>query len=81
MDGTRFDALAKSLARGLTRRRALASIGAVIAGSTAASASAATGRPEGALCRKHGDCASGICGPNEARSSHCYAQHIHYYVL
>ena len=66
MDGTRFDALTKSLARGLTRRRVLASIGAVFAGSAAASASAATGRPKGALCRKHGECASGVCGPKDA---------------
>jgi len=78
MDGQRFDALARTLASGMTRRRGLkAFIGAV-----GGAALAAIGlddadakhvcRVAGQVCRKPGDCCSRFCGPaNQYGRQYC----------
>jgi hypothetical protein len=66
VDGKRFDAFTRTVATGLTRRRVLGALSGVFAGVLAAPAAAATARPAGAICRKNGDCASGVCLPKDA---------------
>src|SRR5690349_5723735 len=66
MDDLRFDALTKSLAGGLTRRRILAGVAAVATVLRAVPAGAVTKRRRGEICRKDGECASGVCGPKDA---------------
>lgn len=69
MDGARFDHLTKSVA-GASRRSLLkAAVGTLLGGalaSTGRRGAAAAGRHVGEICRKHGDCASGVCGPKDA---------------
>ena len=65
MDGTRFDALTRTLALGQTRRRMLGALTGVFAAALTASAGAATKRRRGEICRKDGECASGVCGPKD----------------
>lgn len=71
MDGTSFDALARSLAtsgsrRGLVRRGALGALGAALAGLGAReSAVAAECRGRGDKCRRNGQCCSGKCRRNK----------------
>ena len=65
MDGSRFDALARAAARTPSRR---ALLGAALGGLTAVllgnrvNAAQVLRRP-GEICRKDGECASGVCGP------------------
>ena len=66
MDGTRFDALTKVLAAGLSRRRVLGVLTGAAAAVVAAPAGAVSKRRRGEICRKDGECASGACGPRDA---------------
>lgn len=67
MDPCRFDDFARLTAHSSSRRRLL---GALAAGFAAlvghGSLSAASCRPPSGVCRKHGDCCSGICGATDA---------------
>ena len=69
MDDRRFDRLAKSMA-GTSRRSLLkGAFGALLGGALGLpglSNAAAAGRPVSSICRKNGDCASGVCGPKDA---------------
>lgn len=66
MDGQRFDAFTKALAVRRSRRGILGVLGGAAAGLLGTSALAATKRPGNAVCRKDGDCASGVCLPKDA---------------
>jgi hypothetical protein len=66
MDGPTFDALTKTFTAGITRRRLTGLVTGLVAGVVTRTASAAVGRPGGAVCRKHGDCASNVCLPPDA---------------
>ena len=67
MDGSQFDSLTKSLAIGSPSRRVLLkTVLAVLLGAAGPGrrdASAAKCRPSSAVCRKGGDCCSGLCRP------------------
>lgn len=68
MDGNRFDDLTRSLAtrRGILRG-GLAAVAALAGAALGPSrAAAAPKRLVGQVCRKHGDCASGVCLPKDA---------------
>ena len=72
MDGNRFDQFTKSLA-GLHSRRSMlrllghaTGVAALAAANLAGMADAATCRPGGAICRKHGECCSGNCPPKDS---------------
>ena len=70
MDGRRLDILAKSLAVS-DRRQIIRRLGAVAAAcllnlTDAERGSAAALRLPGEICRKDGECASGVCGPKDA---------------
>lgn len=67
MDGTRFDHLARRLAAGVSRRDMLkGAIGAALAAAVSGRVvDAAACRPPKAVCRKDGECCSGICGPKD----------------
>jgi hypothetical protein len=69
MDGARFDRMTRTFA-GRTRRSVLkAGVGALLGGAAGGlglgRASAALQRAPGDICRKNGDCASGLCGPKD----------------
>lgn len=70
MDGRRLDILAKSLAVS-DRRQIIRRLGAVAAAcllnlTDAERGSATVLRRPGEICRKDGECASGVCGPKDA---------------
>ena len=75
MDGNRFDELARSLARGRTRRSLLRAgglaAGAAVAATVVPDGAAAALRPGGAICRKPGDCVSGVCTPDATGRGRC----------
>ncbi len=78
MDGQRFDALARTLASGMTRRRGLkALVGAVTGAAVAAvglddAEARQVCRVAGQVCRKPGDCCSKFCGPaNQFGRQYC----------
>lgn len=67
MDGSRFDALARAMVNARSRRSVL---GAAFGGLAAAMLgdrvnAAGTMRSIGEICRKNGDCGSGLCGPKD----------------
>ena len=63
MDGNRFDALARAAA---SRRSLLgAALGGLAAAAHGGRTVAARLRTSGEICRKDGDCASGVCGPRD----------------
>jgi hypothetical protein len=66
MDGNRFDDLVRELGGPKSRRSALGVLaGSVVALLGGAGADAASKRALGEICRKNGDCASGLCGPKD----------------
>ncbi len=68
MDDQAFDRLAKSVAAPSRRTLLKGAVGAFFGGTLAVSGLstvAAAGRPGGSICRKNGDCASGVCGPKD----------------
>lgn len=66
-DGSRFDALTKSLSVPGTRRRLIGALAAGMLGMVGLRRSdAAACRPVGTICREHANCCSGLCGPNDA---------------
>lgn len=68
MDGARFDSITKVLAGAQTRRSALKAMAAAMTVSLGARlhrVEAANCRPNGAICRKPGDCCDQICGPKD----------------
>lgn len=73
MDGNRFDEFTKALANLRSRRAVLRKLGLVTGaavvtaiGLDESGVAAATCRPGGSVCRKHGDCCSGTCKPKDA---------------
>src|SRR3954464_14926654 len=70
VDIQRFDDLVRSIAttsrRGLLRRVVTTAVAAALGGS-AAEADAQSGRRPGEICRKDGECASGLCNPPDPR--------------
>jgi hypothetical protein len=73
MDPSRFDALARALAAGATRRGLL---GAALAAALAPLAAAGRGpsaegpcgpNPERNACKRDGDCCTGLCNKGEGR--------------
>jgi hypothetical protein len=69
VDGSRFDQLTKTVA-GSSRRSLLkaglgSALGLTTGGFGIKGARAAVPRVPGEICRKHGDCASGLCGPKD----------------
>ena len=72
MNGIRFDALARSLARPTRRGLLGVALGALAAGLTARGGdAAAVPRRPGELCRKGGECASGVCAPDATGRKRC----------
>jgi hypothetical protein len=69
MDGKRFDAMTRSFSRGLTRRQFAAAIGSALAGVVGSSglAFAARCREVADICRKDGDCCSGLCAEADSQ--------------
>jgi hypothetical protein len=66
MDGSRFDALTKSLTEPGTRRRLLAGVVATVLGAVGLrGAGAAACRPPGSVCRENANCCSAICKPKD----------------
>ena len=67
MDAQRFDALARAMASGSTRRQTLRLAGGGLAGALLAAVGLAEAaaqdlcKPPGARCRRGGDCCSGLC--------------------
>lgn len=72
MDGQRFDAIARGLASGVSRRSLLsgvaAGIGAAVTGWFGRDGveAARRCRKAGEICRKPGDCCSDFCGPKDS---------------
>jgi hypothetical protein len=63
VDHSRFDALTRTAAKASSRRALLGTaISAALAGFIGQRAEAAADRGPGAICRKNGDCATGVCG-------------------
>ncbi len=72
MDGSRFDALTRTLATGTSRRKVLQGLlGGAGAGALSLiglrRADASHGRPLGATCIRNEHCASGYCDPQTRR--------------
>lgn len=70
MDGKHFDQITKAFAepgsrRSLLRRGLGAVLGGALVGAGLDRAHAAALRAPGQVCRKNGDCASGMCGPRD----------------
>jgi hypothetical protein len=64
MDGSRFDALTRAAAAAPSRRALLgAALGGLAATLVGRGAEAAVLRGPGEICRKPGDCATGLCNP------------------
>jgi hypothetical protein len=70
VDGSRFDEMTKTLAsasrRSLLKAGLGSAIGLAVGGFGVRRAQAAALREAGDICRKNGDCASGLCGPKDA---------------
>jgi hypothetical protein len=64
MDGSRFDALTRSLVTTGSRRSLLAGLGGVLGLIGLRTAEAACRAP-GRTCREHADCCSGLCGAKD----------------
>jgi hypothetical protein len=66
VDGSRFDAFARSLAVTGTRRGVLAGLGASVLGLFVRdTADARTCSADGSVCREHANCCTGYCGPKD----------------
>lgn len=62
MEDNRFDDLARALGRGITRRSLIGSMTAAAGGILASTGNVlAACRPGRSICRKNGDCCSGVC--------------------
>jgi hypothetical protein len=73
MDGSRFDALTRAAASTPSRRKLLgAALGGLAAAVLGDRAEAAVKRGPGEICRKPGDCASGLCNaPDRTGRQYC----------
>ncbi len=74
MDDRRFDALTRSFGRGISRRQVISALGAAVISSILPSGltSAASCRKAETVCRKNGDCCSGLCSEKDSRGrSYC----------
>ena len=68
MDGSRFDALTKSLALSGSRRRVLAGLlGGALGAVGLGRAEGAECRPDNSTCREHANCCSKLCNPPDAQ--------------
>ena len=82
MDGQRFDAMARAMAGGATRRRALRLAGGGLAGALLAAAGlggraqADTCKASGKACKKGGQCCSGNCAPVSGSRSTAHSASI-----
>jgi hypothetical protein len=67
VDHQTFDALSKAVARRITRRSALGTLGAILGLSRLSTGEAAACRGYGVTCTTHGQCCSGTCNPQNSR--------------
>jgi hypothetical protein len=64
VDGSRFDALTRSLSAPGTRRRVIAGLAAAALAACGVRGAEAACRPGGAACRENANCCSGMCSKN-----------------